>query len=83
MNFYRTNNQRKFIATDFKMSVVITKSESGSSISAFMIPYYSNDDEMYEPSSPIEFFNEYDKITAFINAIAESKRNSLGLVKES
>lgn len=74
MDFFKTNNQRKFIATDYKVSVVITKSESGSSISAFMYPFYNIDDEIYEASSSFEFYNEYDKVIAFINAAARTKR---------
>jgi hypothetical protein len=79
MNFYRTTNHRKFIAIDSSTSVVIAKSEAKSSITAYLIPSFNMDGEIYEESSFSEFFSEYDKILTFITTVAELKRDEQGL----
>lgn len=79
MNFYRSKNRKKFIATDSNRCTIISITPSGNNHSTYRFPFIKLEGEVYEDSTYDEFFKAYDDITAFMSDIAKTHINKQGV----
>ena len=79
MHFYRSKNQKKFIATDAHRCAIVSKSASGVTTEAYNFPFVKLNGETYEESTYDEFFAAYDNVTAIMSDIAKTNISKQGV----
>lgn len=79
MNFYRSKNRKKFIATESNRCAIVSKSASGANVQTYNFPFVKLNGEVYEESTADEFFEAYDELTMVMTDISSKSKKTRGL----